>query len=157
MNKTIKYILSIIGVQLIGFSGSLLTTSSIKGWYTTIAKPSFNPPNWIFGPVWTLLFLLIGVSLGMVLNTPKETKYRKEALIAFAAQLILNVGWSYCFFYLQRPGLAVIEILILVVSIIANIYFAGKVNKTAGWLLVPYLLWVSFATFLNFTIWRINS
>ena len=155
-NKTLTYIFSIVAIQLIGYAGTLFTTPSIQGWYATLVKPSFNPPNWIFGPVWTTLFLLIGISLGMVLATPKDVKYRNSAIAAFVVQLLLNLGWSYLFFYLHRPGLAALEIVLLLASIGVNIYYASKIRKAAAWLLVPYLLWVSFATVLSITIWKIN-
>lgn len=148
--------LSIVATELIGFAGTFFTIPSIQGWYTTINKPSFNPPNWIFGPVWTTLFLLIGISLGLVINLPKEARHKTKALIAFAVQLILNLGWSYVFFYLHRPGLALIEIGLLLLSIMVNIYYAGRDSKAAGWLLVPYLLWVGFASILNLAIWILN-
>jgi translocator protein len=155
-NKLFIYLFSIIGVQLVGFSGTFFTRPSIQSWYTIINKPSFNPPNWIFGPVWITLFLLIGTSLGKVLLAPKTERYRTLALIAYAVQLVLNLAWSYLFFYLHRLDLAAYEIVILLISIAVNIYYSSKVNKTAAWLLVPYSLWVSFATILSITIWKIN-
>jgi translocator protein len=155
--KVLTYIFSVIAVQLVGIAGTFFTRPAISGWYESIIKPEFNPPNWVFGPVWTTLFLLIGISLGLILTTPKSVRYRTAALISFGVQLGLNLAWSYFFFYLQRPDLAAIEILILLGSIAVNIYFAGKANKTAAYLLVPYILWVSFAAILNITIWRLNS
>lgn len=156
MRKYITFILSIIFTELVGFAGTFFTIPGIQGWYTQIAKPSFNPPSAVFGPVWTLLFLLIGISLALVLTTPK-TKQRTAALAAFGIQLALNLCWSFFFFYLHNPGLALIEIFVLLISIAANIYLAGKVSKPAAWLLAPYLAWVAFATILNFAIWKLNS
>ena len=157
MNKrNLVYIFSVIGVEIVGFIGTFFTTPSINGWYVTLLKPSFNPPNWIFGPVWTFLFLLIGLSLAKVLLSPKDNLNRSKALMAYVIQLTLNVGWSFVFFYLHKPGLAVGEIIILIIAIATNIYYASKVKRSAAILLVPYLLWVSFATILNIAIWQLN-
>jgi translocator protein len=156
-HKALTYIFSVIAVQLVGIAGTFFTTPAIQGWYATIVKPAFNPPNWIFGPVWTILFLLIGISLGLVLTTPKENPYKTGALITFAVQLTLNLAWSYFFFYLHRPDLAAVEIVVLLAGITVNIYYTYQVRKPAAYLLVPYLLWVSFATVLSITIWRLNS
>ena len=155
--KILTYVISIAVVQLVGFAGTLFTTPSIQSWYSTITKPSFNPPNWVFGPVWTILFILIGISLGAVWSTSNANPMRSVALKVFGVQLFLNLTWSFLFFYLHRPGLAVVEILILLASIAANIYYANKARRSAGWIMLPYFLWVSFATILNIAIWRLNS
>lgn len=155
MKKILTYIGGVFLVEIIGITGTIFTSPSITTWYTTINKPSFNPPNWIFGPVWTLLFALIGISLAIVWMK-KDSLYRKPALIMFAIQLGLNVMWSYLFFDLHNPQLAFIEIVALWIAILFNIYYAYKVNKTAGLLLIPYILWVSFASILNFVIWQLN-
>lgn len=152
MKKTVKLILSILTCQMAGFLGSLATTPAIPTWYASLNKPSFNPPNWIFAPVWTTLFLLMGISLFIILNQKKN----KKAKAIFFIQLGLNTLWSFLFFGLQSPLLAFLEILILWTAILLTIIQAYKLQKWAGILLIPYLLWVSFAAFLNFTIWRIN-
>ena len=156
-SKIYSYSFSVPIVLMIGYAGTFFTTPSIPGWYATLTKPSFNPPNWIFGPVWTLLYLLIGISLGMVLSAPKVTKYRTAAIASFAVQLALNLLWSFTFFYLHRSSLAAVEILILLASIVVNIYYTDKVRKASARLLIPYLLWVSFATILSIAIWQLNS
>jgi tryptophan-rich sensory protein len=137
-------------IELVGGLGALFN-GSIKTWYSTLNKPSFSPPNWIFGPVWTTLFLLMGISLALVILS-KETKARKKALFYFGIQLVLNVAWSFFFFYLQSPLLGLLDILLLLIFIATTIYHFHKVNRSAAWLLVPYILWVTFATALNLAI-----
>jgi benzodiazapine receptor len=149
-----KLIISIIGVQLAGIIGSVFTSSSITSWYATINKPSFNPPNWIFGPVWTILYLMMGISFYLIwVNYDKKSK---NAVIIFGVQLLLNTLWSILFFGLQSPLFAFIEIIILWIAILVTIILFYKVSKKAAILLVPYILWVSFAAVLNFSIWLIN-
>jgi tryptophan-rich sensory protein len=145
----------IIACNLIGASGALLGASD-GDWYRNIKKPSFNPPSWIFGPVWTLLFTLMGVALYLVWTSP-SSKIRTVALILFAVQFVFNVLWSYLFFGINKPGIAFAEILIMLGFIIATTVYFFKINKISGYLLIPYILWVSFASFLNFSIWRLNA
>jgi tryptophan-rich sensory protein len=116
---------------------------------TDLVKPSFNPPSWLFGPVWTTLFLLMGVALYLVWQRKKISKW-------FWIQLLLNILWSVLFFGVKRPDLAFLEIVVLWIAILKTILEFGKVNKKAGRLLWPYLLWVSFAAFLNLMIVRLN-
>ena len=156
MKNWLKLIISIVVVQLVGITSSLATRSSISGWYLTLTKPVFNPPNWIFGPVWTILYLMIGISLFLVWTTKKNTKVKKKAYLIFGIQLVLNWLWSIVFFGMQNPGLAMIVISLLWIFIILNFIFFYKISKTAGWLLVPYWLWVSFASVLNLAIWILN-
>jgi benzodiazapine receptor len=147
---------SIIICQLAGIIGSLFTTPSIPSWYAGINKPSFNPPNWVFAPVWTTLFLLMGISLYLVLRTGFNDKNVKIALAVFIFQLVLNSLWSFLFFGLHSPFLAFIEIIFLWIAILASIILFFRISWVAGILLIPYILWVSFASVLNFTIWRLN-
>jgi tryptophan-rich sensory protein len=165
MPKYLKYIISIAIVFLASAVGSLFTTPSIPGWYATLNKPEFNPPNWIFGPVWTILFIMMGVALALVWTSKsgnwftrlfKGNHLKLWAITAFAVQLTINVFWSIFFFGFHNPLLAFIDIVFLWFAIAINIYFFYKINKTAGWLLVPYILWVSFAAVLNLTIVMIN-
>lgn len=165
MPKYLKYIISIAIVFVASAIGSLFTTPSIPGWYATLNKPSFNPPNWIFGPVWTVLFIMMGVALAIIWTSKdgnwftklfKGNHLKQWAVTAFAVQLTLNVFWSIFFFGFNNPLLAFIDIVFLWLAIAINIYFFYKINKTAGYLLVPYILWVSFAAFLNLTIVLIN-
>jgi len=142
-----------VGVTLaVGFIGSLFTTPSISTWYTTLNKPSFNPPNWIFGPVWTLLFIMMAISFYLVW----QKGLTLTAVLIFVLQLILNTLWSLFFFYLKNPALALMEIIFLWLAILANIVIFYSISKTAGVFLVPYILWVSFAAFLNYTITSLN-
>ncbi len=159
MNKlsfSLKIILSVVACLLLGGISGIATTSSITGWYTTITKPSFNPPNWIFGPAWTLLYILMGIAFAMIWNAGTEKKEVKKAMKLFGLQLILNLIWSFLFFTMQNPAIAFIDIVILLIAINSTIRHFAAINKTAGYLLIPYLLWVSFATLLNGSIWYLN-
>ncbi|NIM89956.1 MAG: tryptophan-rich sensory protein [Candidatus Aminicenantes bacterium] len=148
---------SIIICQLAGFIGSLFTTPAIRTWYKTLTKPAFTPPNFIFSPVWITLFLLMGISLFLVWQKKHKDREVKIALLFFTAQLILNTFWSILFFGLKSPLWAFIEIVILWLAILVTIIKFFKVSKPAGYLLLPYILWVSFAAFLNFSLWRLNA
>jgi tryptophan-rich sensory protein len=150
-----KLILSILICLAVGWLGSIFTTAAVQTWYAGINKPSFNPPNWIFAPVWTILFILMGLALYLIMVKGKGPK-AKQAQIIFSIQLVLNILWSFCFFYLHSPLAGLIEIVFLWVFILLTIIYFYKISKTAAYLLLPYILWVSFAAFLNFTIWRLN-
>jgi translocator protein len=150
-----KLIASILICQGAGFVGSLFTTPNIDSWYAFVNKPSFNPPNFIFAPVWTLLFLMMGVSL-YLLWVAKKGGDRKLALRLFFIQLGLNVLWSIIFFGMRNPGLALVEIVVLWFGIFFSALQNLKVNKWSFWLMVPYLAWVSFAFILNFYIFILN-
>lgn len=143
-----------LGICLgIGGLGGFFTGSSVKTWFPTLRKPSWNPPSWLFGPVWTTLYTFMAIAAWLVWRADGLT------LVAgglFAVQLMLNFAWSWLFFGLRRPDLAFGEILILWASILATMLAFWKINSSAGWLFVPYLAWVSFATILNFAIWRLN-
>jgi len=140
---------SIAICQGAGILGSLVMVPAISGWYQTLVKPSFNPPNWLFGPVWTLLYFLMGISLYLIWTRKGELKW-------FWAQLILNSLWSFLFFGLKSPGLALIEIVFLWLTILVTIKSFLKVYRPAAYLLYPYLAWVSFASILNFSVWILN-
>jgi len=155
MKTPLKLLISILIPLFIGFSGSFFTVTSIDSWYSTINKPFFNPPNWIFSPVWTTLFILIGISFYLVWQKDFG-KNKKEALNIYFSQLFLNFLWSILFFTFQNPLLAFIEILILWLVIFLNIKIFYKIDKKAGYLLIPYILWVSFAALLNFSIFLLN-
>jgi len=153
MNKWAKLIASILICQMAGFVGSIFTASSIPTWYADLQKPTFSPPNWLFGPVWIILYTLMGISLYLVFNKKKNIK---TPLILFAVQLILNSIWSILFFGLQNPFYAFIEIIILWIAILLTIISFYKVSKNASLLLLPYIIWVSVATILNYYIWVLN-
>lgn len=142
---------SILLAEGSGIIGSFATQSSVTTWYQTINKPGFTPPSWVFAPVWTTLFLLMGIALYIVWAR-KEMKLVK----LFIIHLFFNILWSFFFFGLQNPGLALVEIIGLVLFIAYLTYKFYKVEKWAGILLVPYLIWGTFATFLNYAIWRLN-
>jgi len=144
----------IVVCNLIGAVGAIWTSSD-GSWYRGIKKPSFNPPSWVFGPVWTLLFTLMGISLYIVWTSP-SSNIKLIALVLFAIQFVFNIAWSYLFFGLNKPLWSFIEILLLLVFILGTAVYFFRVNKTAGYLLIPYFLWVSFASFLNYRIWKLN-
>jgi translocator protein len=145
-----------VAIPLIaGVLGSLFTGPAVKTWYLVINKPSWNPPSWLFGPVWTMLFILMGVALYLIWSEKMSNKVR-WALKMFAAQLVLNILWSVFFFGMGLFWLAFGEIVVLWIAIALTLVDFFKVNKTAGWLLLPYIMWVSFASYLNFTIAALN-
>jgi len=127
----------------------------VDEWYATLSKPSWNPPNWLFGPVWSLLYLLMAISVWLVWRD-KGISGAIIPLIIFLLQLILNAAWSWLFFGLHEPSWAFAEIIVLWLAILANIILFWRINTISGVLLVPYLAWVTFATFLNYTLWRLN-
>jgi translocator protein len=155
-NSLVKLGISILIVLTIGFLGSFFTSSSVNEWYPTINKPSFNPPNWLFGPVWTILYIMIGISIYLVWTTKDKEELKKKTYFAFGTQLVLNFLWSFLFFGNRMILGALICIFALLMAILVNIVFARKISKTAGWLLMPYFAWVGFATILNFAIWMLN-
>jgi tryptophan-rich sensory protein len=178
-NNLLKLLTSIIICELAGGIGSVFTTPEIGAWYESLNKPFFNPPNWIFGPVWASLFILMGVSLYLVwikkwepknkigpekskMWNPLSKKFfsgswrQANIILIFATQLILNVLWSVIFFGAHSPSAAFFEILMLWFAIVFTIVNFYRVSKTAGYLLIPYIIWVSFAAILNFVIFLIN-
>ncbi len=161
INNIFKLVLT-VGVSLLaGFVGSIFTTPHIPTWYAGLVKPALNPPAWIFGPVWTTLYILMGVAAFLVWSSyAKATEDKKKgirvALILFGIQLVLNTFWSIIFFGIHSPGGALIEIVFLWLAILATIIAFAKISKPAARLLVPYILWVSFAAYLNYSIWILN-
>jgi len=153
----IKLIISIAICLLAGVLGSVFTTPAIPTWYATLIKPSFAPPNWVFFPVWTTLFIMMGISLFLVWQKGLDNGKVKIALSIFGVQLILNVLWSAVFFGLKSPLAGLIVISILWIFILFTILVFMKVSRTAALLLIPYILWVSFAAVINFFIWRLNN
>ena len=154
-NDLWRLLLSLVISLSAGFLGALFTTPAVQSWYLTINRPVWIPPSWLFGPVWTSLFIMMGVALYLVWSTKMSNKVRMS-LKLFATQLVLNVLWSVFFFGLGNFWLAFGEILVLWIFILVTIVSFGKVSKMAGWLMVPYLLWVTFASYLNFTIASLN-
>jgi tryptophan-rich sensory protein len=144
---------SALGYAIVSIAGGMLT--DIGPWYRALVKPSWQPPDWLFGPVWTTIFILAAVSAALAWRAAGETQ-RRMVVILFVANGILNVGWSLLFFHLKRPLLAGLEVVLLWASIVALIWYVQRFSRPAAWLLVPYLLWVSFATVLNWTIVALN-
>jgi translocator protein len=155
MRKALELALSIFIAEAAGAVGSLFTVPAISGWYATLARPALAPPNWVFGPVWTTLFALMGTAAYMVWRLRREHRAR-IALCVYAAQLVLNVLWSALFFGLRNPGAALVEIAALWVAIALTAVLFYRVSRGAAYLLLPYLMWVSFAAYLNWQIWLLN-
>ncbi|MBL0183277.1 MAG: tryptophan-rich sensory protein [Chitinophagaceae bacterium] len=151
-----KLIISILVPLLVGAISGLFTSSGVNGWYATANKPWFNPPNWIFAPVWTALCILMGIALFLVWKSEAEKTVKQTAIILFAIQLALNFFWSFIFFKLQLPGWAFAEIILMWIMIFITILWFGKISSAAAWLLVPYISWVSFASVLNYAVWKLN-
>lgn len=160
MNQTLKTgLLAVFSFGIVFAAaaiGNLATMPSIPTWYATLNKPFFNPPNWIFGPVWTLLFTLLAISFWRILKMPKNTPDRNAAIVSFAVQLALNPLWSIVFFYIHAPLLALIVVALLELSVLAMIRNFSRVDRIAGRLQWPYAAWVAFATLLNAAIVGLN-
>jgi tryptophan-rich sensory protein len=156
LKEILKLVVSIIICESAGFIGSIFTTPAIPGWYAALVKPSFTLPNWVFAPVWTGLYLLMGISAFLVWRKGLDNRLVNSALRLFIIQLILNTFWSILFFGLRSPLLGFLEIIFLWVAILLTILRFFRVSKLAGILLLPYILWVSFAAILNFSLWRLN-
>lgn len=156
MHNILKFLISVSVPLLIGGISGAFTVSAINGWYAGINKPWFNPPNWIFGPVWTILYFMMGTALFLVWKSDVVEDWKRIAMFLFFIQLVLNFFWSFIFFYLQQPGWAFLEIVVMWIFIFLTIHAFGKISSPAAWLLVPYISWVSFASVLNFAIWKLN-
>ena len=152
----VKLIISLVVCQLAGGIGSIFTARSVTTWYLALKKPSFNPPSWIFGPVWITLFVLMGVALYRVWHKGAATPGVKIALAAFFVQLLFNVLWSLVFFGMRNPLLGLLDIVLLWILILATLILFWQVDRAAGLLLAPYLLWVSFASLLNAALYLLN-
>lgn len=150
-----KLIVSILGCELIGVIGSIFTTPGLDPWYSTLIKSPLTPPAWVFGPVWTTLFALMGIALFLIWQKG-YTAQTKPAFLIFGLQLFLNLTWSIIFFGNQNPSLALINIILLWIAIAATIYYSAKINRITVYLLAPYLVWVSFALYLNYAIYSLN-
>ncbi len=158
LKKTTKYlplVISIILAQGSGLIGSIFTASSVNTWFETIYKPTWNPPSWIFGPVWTMLYLLMGIA-AYIIWQKKDIVGTKMALSVYGIHLVFNSLWSILFFGLKNPQLAFFEIIFLLILIIITTMLFWKIDRRAGALMFPYIAWVSFATVLNYTIWQLN-
>jgi len=152
----VKLAASILICLTAGLIGAVFTIDSVQTWYKTIEKPSYSPPNWVFGPVWTILYVLMGVSAYLIWVKGLEKKEVRTALMFFALQLILNALWSILFFGMRNPFYGLIEIVFLWAAIAITIQKFYKISRTAAYLQIPYICWVSYAAFLNYGIWRMN-
>lgn len=152
----IKLIAAIAISQFAGVIGSIFTMSSINTWYRSLEKPPFNPPSWVFAPVWITLYTLMGIAAWLVWRRGLANPSVKVALSLFLIQLMLNVTWTWIFFGNQAIYYAFIEILVLWLAILLTIIWFFKVSRLAGALLIPYIIWVSFAAVLNYSIWQLN-
>lgn len=152
-----KLAASIALCEFAGIIGSIFTFPAIGTWYATLQKPFFSPPNWVFAPAWTALYFLMGIALYLVIKNGIRGRNAKIAVSVFAVQLILNALWSFLFFGLKSPLYSFLEIIALWIAIAAAIIAFSRISRRAALLLVPYLLWVSFAAVLNFSILLLNS
>lgn len=156
LTSPVKFLITIVGTLVLGSLSGLVTVDAISGWYASLNKPSFNPPNWVFGPAWTVLYILMGLAAGLVWCSEGDAALKRRALMAYAVQLGLNLAWSLIFFGLQAPKLALVEIIVLWIAIVWCIRVFRPVHAVAAYLLVPYLLWVTFASVLNGAIVVLN-
>lgn len=156
MSNFTKLIISLVLCQLAGIIGMIFTSDSITTWYAALNKPSFNPPDWIFGPVWIVLYILMGISLFIIWKEDLKNREVKAAFVIFMIQLIFNAAWSLIFFGAKSISGGLVVIIVLWVLILITIIRFMKISRTAGIMLLPYLLWVSFATVLNFYILKLN-
>ena len=157
MNKalTLKFLISILLPLSLGAIAGMFTSQSVPEWYATLNRPSFNPPNWIFGPVWTTLYILMGISFFLIWKQ-EASKVRNRAILIFLLQLVLNFAWSFIFFYFNMIGLALVEIILLWISIVMMLVVFYKIKPLASYINIPYLLWVTFATVLNASYYFLN-
>ena len=152
----IKLVISIVACQCAGVIGSIFTTAAIPTWYAALQKPPFSPPNWLFAPAWVTLYLLMGIAAFLIWRQGLGQKEVKTALVIFLVQLVLNALWSVVFFGLESPLYGMVVIIALWVVILLTILRFFKLSTAAGALLLPYILWVSFAAVLNVSIWVLN-
>jgi benzodiazapine receptor len=152
----VKLVVSIVACQAAGAIGSLATTPNIPTWYAAIEKPAFTPPSWLFAPAWITLYILMAIAAFLVWRKGFAHEGVKCALIVFLVQLVLNALWSLVFFGLQSPLYGMVVILALWIAILLTIIKLFKLSTAAGWLMLPYILWVSFASVLNISIWVLN-
>jgi len=153
--QIIKLLVSIFLPLGLGAIAGIFTAQSVPEWYATLNRPSFNPPNWIFGPVWTTLYIIMGISLFLIWKQDMS-KERNLAILVFMLQLLFNFGWSFIFFYFNMIGFALIEIILLWISIIIMLVLFYKIKPIASYINIPYLLWVTFATVLNGSYYFLN-
>jgi tryptophan-rich sensory protein len=153
--QILKLIVSLLLPLGIGGIAGMFTSEAVPGWYTSLNQPSFNPPNWVFGPVWTTLYIIMGISLFLIWKLP-ASKERNLAILLFMLQLFLNFCWSFFFFYFKMIGVALVDIIALSIMIVVMLVHFYKIKPIAAYINIPYLLWVTFATVLNTSYFFLN-
>jgi benzodiazapine receptor len=156
-SKIKPYLLCIIICLIVEISAGLVTQGSVNTWYKTLIKPEFTPPKWVFAPVWSLLYLMMGFAWGRINSIPSNSPIVKKANILFVIQLSFNTLWSILYFGFHNIGYALADIILLWLALILTIHQFFKISKLSGWLLMPYLLWTSYAAILNTSIWHLNK
>jgi benzodiazapine receptor len=154
-NQVLNFTMSIAPPLLVGAIAGMFTSKAIPEWYASLNQPSFSPPNWVFGPVWTALYILMGISLFFILRLPPDAA-RRRAIWIYCIQLFLNFCWSFLFFFFKNMGLALVEIILLWITIVLMLLYFYKLKPLSAYLNIPYLLWVSFATALNGAYYLLN-
>jgi len=155
-SKAVKLIVSLCSCQLTGIVSGIFTRTSLQPWYSSLEKPGFTPPNWLFGPVWFGLYLMMGFALFLVWETDGGS-LKSTALILFGLQLFLNIAWSFSFFYLHNLLMSMSIILVMLVLAVWTGWLFLKIRPFSGYLMLSYILWLMYATSLNFSIWKLNS
>ncbi|HEX9996623.1 MAG TPA: TspO/MBR family protein [Abditibacterium sp.] len=151
-----KIAIGILICELAGILGALWTSSAVRDWYPTLIKPAWTPPSWVFGPVWTVLYAMMGIAVGLIWAKGLHSSREKRSFIWFWSQLALNVAWTAVFFGARAPGWGYVVIILLWLAIAATIWLFSKISRVAALLLVPYFGWVTFASALNFSILTFN-
>jgi translocator protein len=151
-----KLLITIVICEAVGILSGLLTMNDISTWYSTLQKPAWNPASYIFGPVWTILYLMMGIAWWLVIESDASQDDKRKAHVYFVIQLFLNFVWSILFFKFHAPDWAFVDIVLLILAVLITIFCFAKISKSAGWLLMPYILWICFAAVLNYTIWILN-
>lgn len=157
MKNWLKLVISLALPQVAGLTGALFTETGEGSWYRTIQRPEWNPPGWVFGPVWTALYILMGIAFYIVWKSSADEKIKRPAMVFWVLQLVFNLCWTLIFFYAHEIGYAFAEIVVLWLLILITIFLFARISKLAAWLLVPYISWVSFAAMLTYTIWQLNQ
>jgi translocator protein len=151
-----KLVIAVLFCEVVGISSGLLSMGEMNPWFSTLSKPSWNPPSYLFGPVWAVLYFLMGVALWLIWNSP-ATPQRTNATYSFLAQLFFNFCWSILFFKFHFMGLALVDIACMLITIVITILWFARISSIAAYLLIPYFAWVCFATLLNYKIWSMNT
>ena len=156
MSEIVRLAVAVVVPQAVGITAALATSEPVRRWYPTLSKPAWTPPDWLFGPAWTLLYLLMGIASYLVWREGLDIPAVRWALTAYGVQLALNMAWSFLFFGARSPLAGLVDIALLWVAVLATLLLFLQVDDVAGWLLAPYLAWVTFAGALNLAIWRMN-